>query len=91
MVDNTGVHRVIANDAGSLGQGLGGLRDRQRGEPQQGEPRPARTADLLVGQHGRSEGLHAVTWNARGRSSGIYFYQLKTGDVVETRKMMLLK
>ncbi|MEN8005743.1 MAG: PKD domain-containing protein [Candidatus Krumholzibacteriota bacterium] len=37
------------------------------------------------------EGMHAVTWDARGRSSGIYFYQLQTGNLVETRKMMLLK
>ncbi len=37
------------------------------------------------------EGPHSVTWDATGRSSGIYFYQLTAGDIVETHKMMLLK
>jgi PKD repeat protein len=37
------------------------------------------------------EGLHTVTWDASNQASGIYFYQLTTGDLVETRKMMLLK
>lgn len=36
-------------------------------------------------------GQHAVTWDARDRASGIYFYQLRAGDIVETQKMMLLK
>lgn len=36
-------------------------------------------------------GPHAVTWDARDRASGIYFYQLRAGDFVETQKMMLLK
>ncbi len=36
-------------------------------------------------------GSHSVTWDARDRASGVYFYQLKAGDFVETRKMMLLK
>ena len=37
------------------------------------------------------EGFHAVTWDASKRASGVYFYQLTAGDIVETRKMMLLK
>jgi hypothetical protein len=41
-------------------------------------------------------GKHAVVWNGRtsdGRqmASGLYFYTLKTGDYVATKKMMLLK
>lgn len=38
-----------------------------------------------------SQGPHVVTWDARSHASGIYFYQLNAGDVVETRKMVLLK
>lgn len=36
-------------------------------------------------------GIYEVEWNASGFSSGIYFYQLKTGNFVETRKMVLIK
>jgi hypothetical protein len=36
-------------------------------------------------------GYNAVNWDGRGRPSGIYYYQLQSGDVLETRKMMLLK
>jgi hypothetical protein len=38
-----------------------------------------------------SAGPHLVDWNARGVASGIYFYRLKAGDFVETKKMILLK
>ena len=41
-------------------------------------------------------GEYAVNWNgrnARGEmvSTGIYFYRLQAGSVVQTRKMLLLK
>jgi len=41
-------------------------------------------------------GTHQVTWNAtddRGLpvASGVYFYRLKAGELVATRKMMLVK
>lgn len=41
-------------------------------------------------------GYHEVTWDGRddaGRAvaSGVYFYQLRAGDTVETKKMVLLK
>jgi hypothetical protein len=39
----------------------------------------------------RSAGYHSVTWAASGFSSGIYFYRLKAGDYVETKKMVLMK
>jgi len=36
-------------------------------------------------------GSYTVNWNASTVSSGIYFYQLKTKDYVDTKKMILLK
>ncbi|MCW8961943.1 MAG: T9SS type A sorting domain-containing protein [Ignavibacteriaceae bacterium] len=36
-------------------------------------------------------GTYEITWFAEGLPSGIYFYQLKTGKYVETKKMLLMK
>jgi hypothetical protein len=36
-------------------------------------------------------GEHHLIWDASGQSSGIYFYRIKAGDKVETKKMILLK
>ncbi|MFA6438251.1 MAG: T9SS type A sorting domain-containing protein, partial [Bacteriovoracaceae bacterium] len=36
-------------------------------------------------------GTHEVTFNAGGLASGAYFYTLKSGTVVETKKMLLMK
>jgi hypothetical protein len=36
-------------------------------------------------------GTYEITWYAEGLTSGIYFYQLKAGNFVETRKMLLIK
>lgn len=38
-----------------------------------------------------NEGTYSVNWNAINKTSGIYFYTLKTDDFTETRKMMLMK
>jgi hypothetical protein len=38
-----------------------------------------------------SKGEHFVTWDAKGRASGTYFYKLRTGTFTETRKMLLIK
>jgi hypothetical protein len=36
-------------------------------------------------------GTHEVNFNADGLSSGTYFYTLKSGSIVETKKMVLMK
>ena len=36
-------------------------------------------------------GEHSVMWDAKGFSSGIYFYRLAAGDKVFTKRMALLK
>jgi flagellar hook assembly protein FlgD len=36
-------------------------------------------------------GTYEVEWDASGLPSGVYFYQLKTNEFVETKKMILLK
>jgi len=36
-------------------------------------------------------GTYEINWNAESIPSGVYFYQLKAGDFVSTKKMTLLK
>ena len=36
-------------------------------------------------------GYHSITWNAQGFSSGIYFYTIRTGSFLATKKLVLLK
>ncbi len=38
-----------------------------------------------------SSGVHRVTFNARSLSSGVYLYQLKIGEFVQTKKMILIQ
>jgi hypothetical protein len=64
-------------------------------------PRDAHAALRIYDVHGRlvatlvdrvvAAGPQSVTWDARDQASGIYFYQLVSGDQVVTRKMALLK
>ncbi|MEJ2104261.1 MAG: T9SS type A sorting domain-containing protein [Ignavibacteriaceae bacterium] len=36
-------------------------------------------------------GTYELTWNATNLPSGVYFYQIKAGSFVETKKMVLMK
>jgi len=44
----------------------------------------------LVDRH-MSAGSHSVTWDGSSVASGIYLYRLQAGDVVVSKKMMLVK
>ena len=39
----------------------------------------------------QSAGSYKVTFNAQGLSSGIYFYVMRAGDLMQTKKLVLLK
>lgn len=44
----------------------------------------------------QSSGMHSITWDGRNKtgrlmSSGLYFYQLKTDNFIQTRQMLFLK
>jgi hypothetical protein len=49
-----------------------------------------RTITTLVDDE-KPAGMHILTWNAAGLSSGVYFLQMRAGGFVETRKMLLAK
>ncbi len=36
-------------------------------------------------------GIHSFTWNGNTAASGIYLYKLTAGNIIETKKMMLIK
>jgi hypothetical protein len=40
---------------------------------------------------GKSAGEYQVNWNAADLPSGVYFYQLRARDFLETKKMILLR
>jgi len=48
-----------------------------------------RVATLL--REERQAGSHQVRFDASGLSSGLYYYRLVAGEVVQTNKMMLVK
>ncbi len=39
----------------------------------------------------KEPGTYAVQWDASGVSSGVYFYRLKAGDFVQTKRMLLMR
>ena len=46
--------------------------------------------ETLVDEY-KPAGTYAITWYADGLPSGIYFYQLKTKNSIDTKKMILIK
>jgi hypothetical protein len=46
-------------------------------------------ATLVNGEY--EAGFHETTFDASGLSSGMYFYRLRAGDFVETKKLLVLK
>ena len=46
--------------------------------------------ETLVNEE-KTSGVYEIVFNAANLSSGIYFYQLKAGNFIQTRKMILLK
>ena len=49
-----------------------------------------REVSVLVNER-RDAGVHEVKFDASGFSSGVYFYRLRAGDFVETRKLVLVR
>ncbi|UCC79083.1 MAG: T9SS type A sorting domain-containing protein [Candidatus Zixiibacteriota bacterium] len=49
-----------------------------------------RQIEVLVDEY-REAGVHKITFDASSFSSGVYFYRLWAADVVETKRMVLLK
>ncbi len=49
-----------------------------------------REVATLVNQK-QNPGIYEITWDAKNKPSGVYFYQLHTGDFRETKKMILLQ
>ncbi|MGE5804927.1 MAG: T9SS type A sorting domain-containing protein, partial [Ignavibacteria bacterium] len=39
----------------------------------------------------QSAGVYKISWSAAGLPSEVYFYQLKAGVFIETKKMILMK
>ncbi len=46
--------------------------------------------ETLVSEE-KPAGTYELTWNAVNLPSGVYFYQLRAGNIVQTKKMVLIK
>jgi len=46
--------------------------------------------EILVNEE-KSAGTYELAWNTASLPSGVYFYQLKAGEFISTKKMILLK
>jgi parallel beta-helix repeat protein len=49
-----------------------------------------RQIEVLIDEY-RESGVHTITFDASALSSGVYFYRLRAGDVIEAKRMVLLK
>jgi hypothetical protein len=47
--------------------------------------------DKLIDKEVKAGGKYKISWNAKDRSSGIYFYQLQTTNKLFVNKMILMK
>jgi len=45
---------------------------------------------VLVSER-RDAGVHEVKFDGSNRGSGVYLYRLQAGDIVQTKKLVLLK
>jgi hypothetical protein len=45
-------------------------------------------ATLVAGK--QNAGEHQIQWQAQGVPSGVYFYQLRAGEHIETREMIFM-
>ena len=48
-------------------------------------------AATLVNENGMAAGTYEINWNASNYSSGVYFYTLKAGNYIDTKKMIVNK
>ncbi len=39
----------------------------------------------------QSAGKHQINFNATKIASGVYYYRIQAGDIIQTKKMLLLK
>jgi hypothetical protein len=46
--------------------------------------------ETLVNEH-KNVGTHSVLWNAKGISSGVYFYKLSSGEYTAIKKCLILR
>jgi hypothetical protein len=46
--------------------------------------------ETLVNEE-KPEGIYKLAWNAANLVSGVYFYQLKAGDFMQSKKMIFIK
>lgn len=51
---------------------------------------PGKGIETLVNEE-KSAGYYEINWDASKLSCGVYFYQLKAGEFIQTKKMVLLK
>ncbi len=49
-----------------------------------------REVSVLVNER-RDAGVHEVTFDASGGSSGVYFYRMIAGSFTETKKLLLVR
>lgn len=49
-----------------------------------------RKVETLVDKE-QPAGPHQAVWDAGDRASGIYFYRIQAGDIIETKRMLLLR